>query len=268
MSEAAARLEHMTDPALPTPASPRPLRSAVAEWVEGWTASRGVAAVERAGSWRVPFGHPDRWAEFVVPLDDEARSVRDERLAAVLAEAAEVGSLGDRVWVSVVTHDAADVAAAGARAGFEVRSAEESFMGVDLAGHAARRVPAPYELDVAEAGAAAGRVPSAAPPGPVPVLRASAWVGEGHEGEGDDAATGRAAITSAGACVLDRVETDDAHRRRGLGGAVVHALVDEARRRGATRGLLVASTDGAGLYESLGWTRLASVVVLVTAPAS
>ncbi|MBP1239832.1 GNAT superfamily N-acetyltransferase [Frigoribacterium sp. PvP120] len=267
----------MTDPAVPTPASARPLREVVTEWVEGWTASRGVVAVERDGSWRVPFGHPDRWAEFVVPLDGgpgagdatagsssaASRTARTEQLAAVLAEAAEVGRLGDRVWVTVVGHDPEAVVAAGRRSGFEVRSAEESLMGIALDQQAVREVPAPYELDVQEVGAAVGaaRVTADAP---APVLRATAWVGEGHPGEGDDAATGRAALTPAGTAVLDRVETDDEHRRRGLGGAVVHALVAESRRRGATRGLLVASVDGALLYGSLGWGPLASVVILVT----
>jgi ribosomal protein S18 acetylase RimI-like enzyme len=257
----------VTDPAVPTPASARPLREVVTEWVEGWTASRGVVAVERDGSWRVPFGHPDRWAEFVVPLDSgpgagdatagsssaASRAARTEQLAAVLAEAAEVGRLGDRVWVTVVGHDPEAVVAAGRRSGFEVRSAEESLMGIALDQQAVREVPAPYELDVQEVVAAVGTV-----------LRATAWVGEGHPGEGDDAATGRAALTPAGTAVLDRVETDDEHRRRGLGGAVVHALVAESRRRGATRGLLVASVDGALLYGSLGWGPLASVVILVT----
>ncbi|WP_219731577.1 GNAT family N-acetyltransferase [Frigoribacterium sp. NBH87] len=262
----------MTDPAVPPPASARPLREVVADWVVGWTASRGVVAVERDGSWRVPFGHPDRWAEFVVPLDGgpgagssssaasatssssaASRAARTEQLAAVLAEAAEVGRLGDRVWVTVVGHDPEAVVAAGRSSGFEVRSAEESLMGMALDQQAVREVSAPYELDVQEVGAP-----------PAPVLRATAWVGEGHPGEGDDAATGRAALTPAGTAVLDRVETDDEHRRRGLGGAVVHALVAESRRRGATRGLLVASVDGALLYRSLGWEPTASVVILVT----
>jgi GNAT superfamily N-acetyltransferase len=256
----------VTDPAEPTRASPLPLREAAAEWVAGWTASRGVAAVERDGSWRVPVGPPDRWAEFVLPLDggpgaDDTAATRAAQLTAVLAEAAEVGRLGDRVWVTVLGTDPDAVVAAGERAGFEVRSAAESLMGVDLDRHGAREVPPPYELDVQEVGA-----PSATATVPVLVLRATAWVGEGHEGEGDDAATGRAALTAAGVAVLDRVETDDEHRRRGLGGAVVHALVAESRRRGATRGLLVASVDGARLYESLGWATRASVVVLVTPP--
>ena len=266
---------------MPTPASARPLREVVADWVAGWTASRGVVAVERDGSWRVPFGHPDRWAEFVVPLDGgpgagdaasrssssaASRAARTEQLAAVLAEAAEVGRLGDRVWVTVVGHDPEAVVAAGRRSGFEVRSAEESLMGIALDQQAVREVPAPYELDVQEVGAAVGvaRVDAELAPAPATVLRATAWVGEGHPGEGDDAATGRAALTPAGTAVLDRVETDDEHRRRGLGGAVVHALVAESRRRGATRGLLVASVDGALLYGSLGWEPLASVVILVT----
>ena len=247
------------------------LEPLVADWVEGWTASRGLSATRRGGTWRVPIGLPDRWAEFVVPLgagaglDDRAAdadhaaspdlpAAEAELLDTTLAEAVDAGSFGDAVWVTVVVPPArVDVVVrAGLAAGLVVRSAEESFMAVELHHQAARAVPAGYVVDVAEARAARGTV-----------LRAVASPDVGGA-EDLDAASGRAGLTAAGTAVPDKIQTSEAHRRRGLGGAVMDALVDECRRRGAAHGLLVASVDGAGLYAALGWRRVASVVVLAT----
>ena len=257
----------------PGPSDPRAssLEPLVADWVEGWTASRGLSATRRGGTWRVPIGLPDRWAEFVVPLgagaglDDRAAdadhaaspdlpAAEAELLDTTLAEAVDAGSFGDAVWVTVVVPPARvdAVVRAGLAAGLVVRSAEESFMAVELHHQAARAVPAGYAVDVAEARAARGTV-----------LRAVASPDVGGA-EDLDAASGRAGLTAAGTAVPDKIQTSEAHRRRGLGGAVMDALVDECRRRGAAHGLLVASVDGAGLYAALGWRRVASVVVLAT----
>lgn len=72
------------------------------------------------------------------------------------------------------------------------------------------------------------------------------------------AAEGTAAVVGADA-VFDRIETIPAHQRRGLGTWVMAELGRLAVERGATTGLLVASTDGAALYQQLGWTELAPV---------
>jgi ribosomal protein S18 acetylase RimI-like enzyme len=53
--------------------------------------------------------------------------------------------------------------------------------------------------------------------------------------------------------VIDQVETAPAHRRRGLGSAVMHALSDHAARNGVRTGVLVATEDGRHLYQRLGW---------------
>ena len=53
--------------------------------------------------------------------------------------------------------------------------------------------------------------------------------------------------------IYDRIGTDPAHRRRGLGGAVMHALQALARAHGRHAGVLVATPQGRMLYESLGW---------------
>lgn len=57
--------------------------------------------------------------------------------------------------------------------------------------------------------------------------------------------------------VFDAVETSPGHRRVGLGRHVMSVLTAWAVDHGATTGLLAASSDGAGLYGSIGWdTRL------------
>ena len=68
------------------------------------------------------------------------------------------------------------------------------------------------------------------------------------------AATGFAAET-AEAFVYDRIETDAAHRRRGLARAVMAAL-GATRRSKAARQLLVATAEGERLYSALGWRKL------------
>ena len=270
----------------PGPSDPRAssLEPLVADWVEGWTASRGLSATRRGGTWRVPIGLPDRWAEFVVPLgagagvDDRAADADDAAspdlpaaeavlLDTTLAEAVDAGSFVDAVWVTVVVPPARvdAVVRAGLAAGLVVRSAEESFMAVELHHQAARAVPAGYVVDVAEARAARGTVLRAvASPDVGGAEDLDAAVDVAPDADPVDAASGRAGLTAAGTAVPDKIQTSEAHRRRGLGGAVMHALVDECRRRGAAHGLLVASVDGAGLYAALGWRRVASVVVLAT----
>lgn len=84
---------------------------------------------------------------------------------------------------------------------------------------------------------------------------------------GDLAAIGRV-VLQRGAAVFDRIETVAAHRRRGLGVAVMATLDELAQHGGATERLLVATAAGRALYEHLGWHVLApySTAVLVMPP--
>ena len=65
------------------------------------------------------------------------------------------------------------------------------------------------------------------------------------------AASGYAAETPE-VFIYDRIVTDAAHRRRGLGHAVM-ATLRSARRSVANPELLVATQDGKELYTALGW---------------
>lgn len=69
---------------------------------------------------------------------------------------------------------------------------------------------------------------------------------------GELAASGHA-VEYAGVFVYDRIVTDAAHRRRGLG-RVVMAALGSARRSAASRPVLVATPEGRALYARLGWT--------------
>ena len=99
----------------------------------------------------------------------------------------------------------------------------------------------------------------------------SSGVPAGYRLEIDDSAlaTGRAHVhvvapddtpAAAGHLVLgtrlaiyDRIVTEPAHQRRGLGRAVMHALQTLARTHGRHEGVLVATDEGRALYASLGW---------------
>lgn len=69
--------------------------------------------------------------------------------------------------------------------------------------------------------------------------------------EGALAASGFAAEAD-GAFVYDRIVTEPAHRRRGLGAAIMKAL-GSTRRSAEASQVLVATEDGRALYSTLGW---------------
>jgi len=81
--------------------------------------------------------------------------------------------------------------------------------------------------------------------------------------DGSLAASGYATET-ADVFAYDRIETADAHRRRGLGQAVMTALAARQLSPAATQ-ILVATDEGRSLYESLGW-RVASPWATATIP--
>ncbi len=80
--------------------------------------------------------------------------------------------------------------------------------------------------------------------------------------DGADAASGRL-IRSGGHAVFDRIETDAAHRRLGLGRGVMAALTVVALERGVNAGVLVATSAGRWLYEAIGWDKHAAYTTAV-----
>jgi len=73
-----------------------------------------------------------------------------------------------------------------------------------------------------------------------------------HADDGSLAAAGHLALDERFA-IYDRIVTEPAHQRRGLGRAVMHALQAIARAHGRRANVLVATAQGRALYESLGW---------------
>lgn len=85
-----------------------------------------------------------------------------------------------------------------------------------------------------------------------------------------DAADGQAAKGQVAAVVevvvVDQVQTQEAHRRRGPGALVMCTLADRAVEEGATLGVLGATDAGRALYESLGWKRHPTLAECVYSP--
>lgn len=76
-----------------------------------------------------------------------------------------------------------------------------------------------------------------------------------------EVARGRMSVVDQDAVALD-LGTDPVHRRRGLGSAMLGALVREAEKDGATTGLLFSSEIGLVFFRSLGWQDEADVVTV------
>lgn len=72
-----------------------------------------------------------------------------------------------------------------------------------------------------------------------------------HAQDGSVAASGYA-VEAGGAFVFDRIVTHEAHRRRGLGRALMAALA-AGQGSGRARRVLVATEEGRALYTALGW---------------
>lgn len=190
-------------------------------------------AQEADGALHVLFGQVRRHLEIIV-LDADGDRASLRALAAGVADSPQTN------WLTVLTNDPDGSSEVLKDAGLELLDDTESFMGIELADHPAREPAGPYTLSTELEGA---------------VIRATA-----HHPSGVEAAHGVMALSGADA-VAHNIETDLEHRRRGLAGAVMSALADEALARGATTGLLIASYEGQQLYASLGWRTLATVLV-------
>ncbi|MFF4601798.1 GNAT family N-acetyltransferase [Streptomyces sp. NPDC001339] len=92
------------------------------------------------------------------------------------------------------------------------------------------------------------------------VVHARVW-----DATGEQAAQGQMALLGE-AAVVDRVVTEEAHRRRGLGNFVMRTLTDHALDQGAVLGVLGATDAGRALYETLGWKKHSTLAEYVYRP--
>ncbi|WP_439943170.1 GNAT family N-acetyltransferase [Streptomyces sp. BBFR115] len=209
----------------------------IGRWLDGWTVARSLPEaepVEPAGDGlRSKCDQPGREVEvFALRADEEPESVA--RLAAAVATARQV------TWLTVPTLRPDTVEAVVGAAGLELVQRSEWFMTTDLTEHPQHEPAAPYEREVRTEG-------------PVTVVSL-------HAPSGEVAARGTIAVVG-GDAIADRIETDAAHRRRGLGRAVMSALAEAAVSQGARTGLLIASQEGQRLYSTLGWRHEADVLI-------
>lgn len=190
-------------------------RDLVDRWLAGFCASRGVAMRRDGAVVEVDVAAESRRLEYVLVEPDPAL---------VVATAEQLVGTTD-VWLSTLSRVRARYNLPGT---VVVRDDDETLMTLDLAGFE----PTPTPRVVVE------------PDGD----RAFATV----TSDGVVAAMGQVAVVGTDA-VVDRVRTEEAFQRQGLGSELMTALTAWAVGRGATLGILAASLEGHALYARLGW---------------
>lgn len=191
-------------------------------WIRGWALTREVAPpLAHADGYRIDVGLPRQAVRYVFPRPSPT-----------------LGELGRRIaqpWVFLKACATADELRGLLPAAWQMQP-DGFMMTCDDAPFPGGGVTAPgYTLHIDDALSATRRAH-------VRVLAA----------DGATAAEGHLALDERRA-IYDRIGTDPAHRRRGLAGAVMHALQDLAHAHGRHAGVLVATPAGRALYESLGW---------------
>ncbi len=194
-------------------------------WAEGWARSRGKAPpVPEDGALRIEVGEPGHLRRYVFPRAPDG-------VAVIASRVRERG-----VFLKVPVPEA-DVRALLPR-GWTVERTGTVMTVEDLPLEKAA-LPDGYGLTVVD--------------------DAGVTIAEVTTATGELAAKGRLVIVR-GLAVHDRIRTEPAHQRRGLGRAVMTRLGAIARARGAQQGALVATDVGVLLYRRLGWRERAPYV--------
>jgi GNAT superfamily N-acetyltransferase len=199
----------------------------VRRWVEGWRLCRGLGPlIEYDDALAAVLGLPGRERELFA-MDDDPRTV--ERLA---------GQVTGDTWLTVTTQDGDEIVRRLAAGGVRPFEEQKTLMSIELLAHP-RPAASSYRVELSS-------------DGPLEYVRILA-------ADGSVAARGMVAVVGSDAVMHD-IQTDPAHRRRGLGSVVMGALSGRALDRGARTGLLMATTDGFQLYRRLGWVAEAIMV--------
>ncbi|MFK4223505.1 GNAT family N-acetyltransferase [Streptomyces sp. NPDC019890] len=203
-------------------------------WVEGWAVSRGTPApVPQPWGYRIDVGLPDHVFRHVLAEPDEA-------IVRKLGEAiTEPGA-----WLKLLAPP--ETVADWLPEGWSLPDDPGFMMFTELRRHAPGAVPDGYTLHKETRDG---------------VLRVRV-----HAADGSLATRGQVAPTGATA-VVDQMETEPAHQRRGLGRLVMRTLESAAAEAGATTGILSATTQGRALYGSLGWQLQGPLTGIVRDPA-
>lgn len=202
-------------------------------WQHGWGVACGLAPADEAdGALHVLSGKPGRHLESIVlDADGDPETLR--------ALAAQVAGSPHPDWLTVPTTARREVEELLSDEGLRLSPAREHFMTINLAEHPDLPATAPYRVSLDRDG---------------PVLNVR--IDDHH---GAPAAHG-VMVVQGDIAVAHNIATYRTHRRRGLGRAVMSALVREVTEAGADTGLLIASKQGRHLYAALGWAELAEVI--------
>ena len=210
------------------------LRELLATWVEGWASSRHYPT-QRVGGFPAAqlTDRTSDWVAFAAdPSDDDFASLA----AFTAASPARI--------LTILTDDHLRFRTLAEQHGLDVLGADQELMVMDFEG---KDVEAPWlnddelklKTEIEERAATVTVVTD----------------------DGGLAASGHVAVAD-GFAVFDRIVTEPAFRRRGLGSFVMRALTAAVSEHGAEQGLLIASIDGQHLYHHLGWSDISGVLML------
>jgi GNAT superfamily N-acetyltransferase len=196
-----------------------PSHDILGHWLRGWATTRGVLPpVPHADGFRIAVGLPRQRARYVFPEVSPALC--------------ELGETLVEPWVFLKACGPLDALRAILPSRWVMQPAGFMMTCGDAAFDANAALAAGYRLDVMEEAA-------------------QAHVRIGTQ-DGELAASGHIAL-DGDVAIYDRIRTEAAHQRRGLGRAVMCALQGLAHAREARRGVLVATEEGRRLYTALGW---------------
>ena len=191
-------------------------------WIRGWALTRQVAApVPHADGFRIEVGLPTQAARYVFRRPSPALRALGETITApwihlkACATSDELRALLPARWRLEEQH-------------WMMACDARPFPGTDA-------LPLGYAMQVDDDGARSGLAH-------VRIVDA----------DGAPAASGHLAL-AGGFAIYDRIVTEPAHQRRGLGRAVMRTLQALAHAHGRHAGALVATDPGRALYESIGW---------------
>ena len=191
-------------------------------WIHGWAAARELAPpVPHGDGFHIVVGSARQAARYVFP-----------RPSPTLAEC---GATIEAPWVFLKTRATPDDLRALLPGRWRIEPLHWMMTCDDRPFPGRRALPPGYVLQVDDdtARSACGHVHVRAP-------------------DGELAASGHVVLGERMA-VYDRIATEPAHQRLGLGRAVMQSLQALAHAHGRHAGALVATDEGRALYETLGW---------------